>query len=156
MTAIQLDLLIEQGADFSAVFPVGYDITGFASALQIKYAPDYPYAVLTLTTGDGLAIDGPAGTVTATIPKSVTATLKPVRYVYDLKVFGPTCLASRAFQGTACVSPQVTDLVICPPRIVLWDSGGRWDEGLSWDPNGPTMDWDAGENWDAGLSWDQA
>jgi hypothetical protein len=135
MTATRLDITIEQGADYVGSFALSFDLSSYAAAMQIKYAPDYPYAILTLTSANGgLMIDGM--TVTAIIPKAVTATLNPARYVYDLKLFDPECLASRPFQGTVCVSPQVTDLVLCPApaaaaillengSYLLLENGGR-------------------------------
>jgi hypothetical protein len=143
MTAIFLDLTIEQGADYQGVFTIlspdgsPLNLAGYAAAMQIKYAPDYPYAVLTLTSANGgLVINASAGTVTPVIPASVTTTLNPIRYVYDLKLVSPADLTTRAYQGAVFVSAEVTDVVISPPAdegailletngYLLLENGGR-------------------------------
>ncbi len=163
MTATLLDITIEQGADYAGSFPIiapgggPQDLTGYAAAMQIKYAPDYPSAILTLTTANGgLLINAQAGTVTPVMAAVVTARIPPSRYVYDLKVVGPSLLTTRAYQGAVHVSPQVTDIFISPTDVDHWDMGGQWDSGLTWDAAGHLADWDMGGQWDSGLTWDAA
>lgn len=125
MTATRLDITIEQGEDYGTPFTLaGLDLTGYSAALQIK-PQGYPVAVLTLTSADGtLAIDPDAATVTPIIPGATTAALNAGRYSYDLKLRARDGTLTRAYQGDAYVSEEVTDFVITPTYAILLESGG--------------------------------
>lgn len=137
MTATRLDLTIEQGADYDGSFLLGFDPTGHMAVMQLRPYAGYPLAVLTLRSGTGgLLIDGPGRKVTPVIPASVTAALNAGRYAYDLKLTAPSGRVIRAYQGSAHVSQQVTDIVELLPSglaafrledgsYLLLESGGR-------------------------------
>jgi hypothetical protein len=125
MTAIRLDITLEQGADYDGSFSLDFDPTGYGAAMQIKLATGYPYAILTLTTFDGgLVIDGPNKDVIPIIPGSVSAAINPGRYAYDLKLIAPTGRAIRVYEGEAYVSADVTDTPVFAPSTFLLEGGG--------------------------------
>ena len=131
MTATLLDIEIEQGGDYGGSFTVlgpdgqPLDLTGYSAAMQIKLATGFPYAILTLTTlNGGLEIDGPDGVVTPIIAGATTAAINAGKYAYDLKLIAPNFKTTRAFQGAAYVSAEVTDTPAFPPSTFLLEGGG--------------------------------
>ena len=62
--------------------------------------------------------------VTPVIPGSVTAAINPGIYAYDLKLIDPDGKTTRAYQGSAYVSAEVTGISIFPPSSFLLEGGG--------------------------------
>ncbi|AWM37027.1 hypothetical protein GobsT_50710 [Gemmata obscuriglobus] len=115
MTAGIFHFTIEQGTDF--VLPIAYtdadgapiDLTGCAAALMIRRAQDDAAPLVSLSSpGNGIVINGPAGTLLVTIDSSVTATLASGTAVYDLKLTDGLGNPTRLIEGNVTISPAVT------------------------------------------------
>lgn len=116
----EYDLCIYQGATYTRVFtwrqesccgamgsaPAPVDITGYTAAMQIR-AYELSTDVLYDATPD-LVINGPAGTVTLTIPASDTAGFTWWNGVYDLLLTSSTGFATPLVRGTVTIAPRVT------------------------------------------------
>ena len=50
----------------------------------------------------------PEGVITLSLPASVTTTLSPKRYVYDIILTSPGGVKTRVIEGIATVTPGVT------------------------------------------------
>lgn len=114
--AVSYNTIIDQGADwyFTVIYddPNGQpiDITGSTAALQLRSLPSSPNAVLSLATGgDGITIDGEAGTVNIHATAEQTGNIDEGTYFYDLEITAPiTDIVTRLVQGQIVVSAQVT------------------------------------------------
>jgi hypothetical protein len=83
------------------------DITGYTAKMQMRSYPDSPTAVLTLTTGDGITIDGPTGTITLHATATQTGAVNQGPYDYDIEIYQGSSV-TRVVQGQVEVSAQVT------------------------------------------------
>lgn len=108
------DLVIDQFATFKTSFvwktkstnqPV--DLTDYTAALQIRRTPADATALVSLSSGNGIDIDGPAGRVHIEIDAAVTTELVPGRYVYDL-VLTHEDQKKRLVEGVVIVDAGVT------------------------------------------------
>ena len=115
MTATRIDIVIEQGADFSQVFQVTdpaittAELTGASGVMQFRTQYGDPTALLTLTTADGsLSIDAANRAITATTGWAVTEALLLGTGVQDIKILTASAKHRRTHQGTFAVSPAVT------------------------------------------------
>lgn len=121
----RLDLTIEQGTLFNVeieyleddeVTPI--DITGFGARMDIRPRQDSPDGdiILTLNTDNGLlAVDGPNGKVTISVPASTTEALDFDCAVYDLelvRIADPDDVI-RLVEGDVTLSKETTRTV--PP-----------------------------------------
>jgi hypothetical protein len=118
VTAIRLDITIEQGADFDDPFvlptPSPINLTDATAVMQVRTSITDPTALITLSTQDeSLIISG--NSITPFIAGSVTAAFQSGTYVYDLKILQVNGRLFRAFQGDSFVVPQVT--TITPPNF---------------------------------------
>ena len=113
--SVAYNIVINQGTDW--FFNVTYDqpdgtpvnITGYSAAMQLRSFPNSPIAVLTLTTGDGITIDGTAGTLELHATNEQTSAIDEGNYFYDLEITAPgTGIVTRLIQGIAEVSAEVT------------------------------------------------
>tara|TARA_R110000868_G_scaffold73093_4_gene212367 strand:- start:2344 stop:2694 length:351 start_codon:yes stop_codon:yes gene_type:complete len=113
---VSYNTIIDQGADwyFTVIYdnPDGQpiDITGSTAALQLRSLPSSPIYVLSLATdGDGITIDGGAGTVNIHATAEQTGAIDEGTYFYDLEITAPaTTVVTRLVQGQIVVSAQVT------------------------------------------------
>lgn len=116
MAASKLDLIIELGATFTkqlvwksgiALTPV--DLTGCSARMQLRETIDSPQVVLELSTANGyIALGGTSGTISLSIPASVTATISSDKSVYDLEITFPDTTVSKLVYGTVQFIQQVT------------------------------------------------
>lgn len=113
--AASTDLVIDQFATFRSAFrwqtkstgtPV--NLTGYTAAMQIRRTHADATALVSLTNGNGLTIEGTDGRVRIEIPASTTATLTPGRYVYDLVLTDLASKKKRLVEGVAIVDAGVT------------------------------------------------
>jgi len=134
MSAKQLDIAIEQGADYQNLFYVvdssgnPVNITGAIVAMQIRTEIGSPSALVTLTTQDrSIEINGTQGTIALSgLNEVITTALSAGVYVYDIKMLDTTGKTTRLFQGTAAVSPEVTTIILSPGSgDVLLEGGGE-------------------------------
>lgn len=105
------ELNIDQGTDFkfdidltnndgSVINCAGYV---FASSIRKSYYSARPTANLTVTITDSAN-----GAVSFGLTSAQTATIKPGRYLFDVKQTDDAGKKSRLFEGIATVYPQVT------------------------------------------------
>jgi hypothetical protein len=118
--AERIDLCIQQNATFLKQFTwIGWiylqgiptigpiNLTGYTAVMQIRPYPLSP--VILYDASSNLLLGGVAGTITLSIPASVTAGFTWWNGVYDLlATSGDGSYTVRLFQGKVSVSPGVT------------------------------------------------
>ena len=105
------NLTINQGSDFDMTFDIEggvsgdpLDLTGYSASAQLRKSHSSSTAVsFAATTG----VDASFGEVKVSLAATVTANLKPGRYVYDVLVSNPAETV-RVVEGTALVRSGVT------------------------------------------------
>lgn len=111
--------VVPQGATFVAevtfVDPdassMPVDLTGCAARMQARAAvadADPPLYSTDSGVGGHLVLGGTAGTVTLTIPATVTAAWTFTRAVFDLEVELPSGVVHRLVKGELFIDPEVT------------------------------------------------
>lgn len=111
MLSAVTNLVVYQGADFQTTFFVtndngsSFDLTGFDGESLIK--KHYSSAT---SVAMNLIINSPesTGSVTLSISNSVTSTMVPGRYVYDVVLTSPAGFKSRVLEGVLTVVEGVT------------------------------------------------
>lgn len=109
--AYDVDLLIEQGADYAIKVQITddsnepIDLTGFTAQGQMRKhytsSAAYDFEV-------ELFSDVVESYLLLTMANEDTSIVPAGRYVYDVKLTGPDGKVSRIIQGTATVGPEVT------------------------------------------------
>lgn len=109
MAVPAVNIVIEQGTDFSNVFTVTnpdgspLDLTGFNSSAKIKKFPtsakSTPFTVGIITA---------AGQVVVSMAHTVTNSLDPGRYYYDVITISYGGTINRIIEGMALVTPSVS------------------------------------------------
>lgn len=85
------------------------DLTGCTVKMQVRPAPGSSTLILTISTLAGnVTIDGPRGAIAINVPASVTATLVPGLYVYDMDLTESGGGISRLIEGKFEITPEVT------------------------------------------------
>lgn len=85
------------------------DLTGWTAAMQLRTRAESGEALLSLTSpAGGLAIDGPAARITATITAAQSADLPVGRAAYDIRLTAPSGDVYFLVEGTVTVESQVT------------------------------------------------
>jgi hypothetical protein len=121
MSAGIYNLCIEQGATFTRVFTwqtgtpgcppknlVPVDLTNFAALLQIRSTISSTEVLYEASTALGnIVLGGVTGTITLTIPATVTADFNWTRGIYNLNLDSGG-VVTRLIQGAVAVSPEVT------------------------------------------------
>lgn len=115
MAAGKYNFLIEQGAHFNYTLNVTddsgtiTDLTSYTGKMQIKSSTSASTSILELsTTGSYMSITGGTGTVTLSVPNTVTSSLSFDTAVYDLIITSPTGIVTRLLEGSVNLSTQVT------------------------------------------------
>lgn len=110
MSAITINVVIEQGSDFAATFTIKnadgsfLNLTGFTAESKMKksyYTSNSVALNVTFT-------DRSRGMITLSLPAATTTTLTPKRYVYDIILTSPIGVKTRVVEGIATVTPGVT------------------------------------------------
>jgi len=111
MSAITINLVIEQGTDFSATFTIknsdgaSVNLLGFTAEAKLKTS----YYTSSAATPFAVTFaDRSKGVIKLTLTDTVTATLKARRYVYDLVLTSASGVKTRFIEGIATVTPGVT------------------------------------------------
>jgi len=120
--SVELNLVIEQGANFSNTITIAEDdgtpkdLTNFTFDGAIRRSYSSLTAIdLTVGTDDPLT-----GVVTLSMEAADTAELKPKRYVYDVYMTAPgltsgaTGVRTRVVEGIVSVTPSVSRPVVGP------------------------------------------
>ena len=104
-----INISISQGADFSETFVstesngVITNLAGYTGASSMRKHPS-----ASKVTNFSVAIIGSTGEVSISLTSAVTATLKPGRYVYDVRLLSPGGGVSRLVEGQALVTAGIT------------------------------------------------
>jgi len=107
--AIKANIIIDQGADFSATIDVTdvdgdpFDLTNYTVAAQMRKN----YASTTATTF-ATTENGQLGQITLALGNVVTADIEPGRYLYDVEITSQTSEVTRVVEGIVTVTPGIT------------------------------------------------
>lgn len=118
MAAITKNLVIDQGANFSYKFTaykvnfeqdgslsVAASLSGYTIAAKLKTSHTTTAAGVTF---DCEVVSAPSGTFKISLDDSVTVTLEPRRYVYDVMATSNNGTKYKLYEGIATVVPTVT------------------------------------------------
>jgi hypothetical protein len=116
MAASTYDIDLEQGSTYSTVFTytdsnsAAVNLTGFTARMQVRsvYSVTGPAISLTTNGGGGIVLGGAAGTVTVTVSATVSASLVPKNYVYDIELVSSGGVVTKLIRGKMKVLPEVT------------------------------------------------
>lgn len=110
MAARNVNLVLEQGVDFQAVFTIRnnnnapLNLTGYTGISSIRKSPTSSTAYpLTLSFPDLLN-----GKVAVSMGHTATRAMEGGRYVYDVILISPNYYRTRAVQGNVLVTPGVS------------------------------------------------
>jgi hypothetical protein len=110
MAARNVNLVLEQGVDFQAVFTIRnnnnapLNLTGYTGISSIRKSPTSSTAYpLTLSFPDLLN-----GKVVVSMGHTATSAMEGGRYVYDVILISPNYYRTRAVQGNVLVTPGVS------------------------------------------------
>lgn len=115
MSAAKLNLLIEQGADFSQRFiwkdsdqnPI--DLTGYTARMQIREKIESDTVLLELTTENGrITLNQEPGTIDLKINSLDSESLPEGKSAYDLELVSSTNFVTRLLKGGVDIDPEVT------------------------------------------------
>ena len=85
------------------------DLTGYGARLQVRHHYSDAEALLSLSDGSGITINGNTGVLTIEVSDALTSDLPAGRHVYDLEVFqAPSGDVTRLVEGSFTVTPEVT------------------------------------------------
>lgn len=107
------DFTIFQGATFDRTITwrdgngQEVNLTGYTARLQVRDRVGGE-VLLDLSTGDGITLGGPAGTIALAISAVDTAALRFSQAVYDLELTSAGDEVTRLMQGKVLLSPEVT------------------------------------------------
>ncbi len=107
--AIKANLVIDQGNDFAAGIDLVdadgavYNLTGYTAAAQMRknYASSS-------ATSFGASHNSNGGKITLTLSHTVTETLEPGRYLYDVEITSVGGVKTRVVEGIVTVTPGIT------------------------------------------------
>ncbi len=105
--AVQLNIIIDQGTDFSQDFVIKnedgdlYDLSGYSANASLKKHYDAANSVAFGANISGL------GTITLTLNHTTSANLEAGRYVYDI-IISLANNITRVSEGIATIRPKVT------------------------------------------------
>jgi len=104
-----VNIVIPQGTTFSELFTStesdgsATNLTGYAGVSKIR---KYPGA--SDSTSFSVSITGSTGEVTISMASSITQTLKPGRYYYDVYLTSASDVVSRMVEGQALVTAGIS------------------------------------------------
>lgn len=111
MSAARYNLVIDQGSDFAINFTVKEDgsaknLTGYSARAQMRTSKTASSVAATFTC----TISTPSnGTITMSLPNSVSSPLAAGTYVYDLEIFtANNASVTRLIQGSVDLTQEVT------------------------------------------------
>lgn len=109
MATPSINLIIEQGEDFSATFTIlnpDESAASLASYTVVGTLKKHPGSSTGYSFSTTLTVS--TGKVTISLTDSVTSSLTPGRYYYDVFLISPGGSRSKAFEGNAIVNPSAT------------------------------------------------
>jgi hypothetical protein len=115
MAAGNYDLYMEQGATFSLVITwkdssnTPINLTSYTARMQVRRTKQSTTVIVEASTTDGrIVLGGALGTITVTIPATVTDDLDFGCGVYDLEVESSGGQVTRLIEGGVSFSKEVT------------------------------------------------
>jgi hypothetical protein len=84
-----------------------YPLTGCTAKMDVRTNPGAE-AIVKICSGDGITIDEEEGSIYIEIDKTVTATLKPGSYVYDLFITDGGGIAKPFLAGSFNIAAGIT------------------------------------------------
>lgn len=109
MATASINIIIEQGEDFSAIYTVFNPDKSVPDLLNYSVAGTlrkYPGSSTGYNFTTNLTVS--TGTITISLSNAITKTLAPGRYYYDLFLISPGGFRRKAFEGNALVNPSAT------------------------------------------------
>jgi len=124
-----IDLYVDQGANFVAVFPavtddagVVVDLSNFSAVSQMRRS----YFTVNAIELNADITDAANGQITLTLSDEDTSGIFPTRYVYDTMIIdNDTLQRTRVFEGLVTVNPGVSD----KPMTVVINPNDNQDWG---------------------------
>lgn len=113
MTPGKYNFVCPQGTTFSnqlvwAVDDVPVDLTTYSARMQVREKYTSVQKILDLNTENGgISLGGDAGTIDLNINATVSASIVPKTYVYDLELVSSS-VVTRLLEGKFIVTPEVT------------------------------------------------
>ena len=110
MAAVPINLVIEQGTDYSATFTVTKDdgtplnLAGFTGTCKMKKTHSSSATPIQLTLG---YVSRSAGKIFISMTATQTTTLKARRYVYEIVLTSPNNTIGRVIEGLIEVTAGV-------------------------------------------------
>ena len=111
MSVYASNIIIEQGFDFDTTFQLEdtatatlLDLTGYTVESQLRKT----YTSSTAVSFASTVTDATKGKVQISMASTITADLKPGRYVYDVKLITSGGAISKPVEGAALVRAGVT------------------------------------------------
>ena len=110
--AKNIDLYVDQGADFIAILPPVTDTTGtvvnlttYTVVSQLRRS----YATIQAVQLTATISNPTGGVITISLNNSETAGLDPLRYVYDVIIIDSSLIRTKVFDCLIIVNPGVSD-----------------------------------------------
>lgn len=108
MASAKHNLIIDQGSDFNMKLTfrqdgVNMDLTGYNVRAQIRQTKTSPAVTVSFT---GLVVDAPNGVFMISLPASVSSSINPGNYFYDVEIYGASI--TRVLEGKVTITPEVT------------------------------------------------
>lgn len=106
MAVPSVNIVIEKGTDYQEVFTVNnpdgspLDLTGHSGVSKIKKHPES-----TSSTSFNVGIVSSAGQVVVSLANTITSTLSPGRYYYDVIVISSLGKKTKVVDGMVIVNP---------------------------------------------------
>jgi hypothetical protein len=112
----RLDLKCYQGAtfDYSLTWTAAgsaVDLSGYSARMQVRDSYDSATAIVSLTSGTGIALGGTAGTIQLLLDADATASLDGTpntQFIYDLELESSSGNVTRLIEGNFFIYPEVT------------------------------------------------
>jgi hypothetical protein len=114
MSAARLDLVVEQGADWTTKFTwhdssgSAVDLTNYSARLKARPTKGSGTVLVNLTDGGGITLGGAAGTITLAVTAATTAAYDFLRAYYDLELVDAGGIVTRLIEGFLTLSKEVT------------------------------------------------
>lgn len=107
--AIKANLVVDQGSSFSATIDVTnadgtvFNLTGYTVAAQMR--KNYTSSVAVTFSA---AHTNTGGAITLSLLPTITATIEPGRYLYDVEIRSSGGSITRVVEGMVTVTPGMT------------------------------------------------
>lgn len=107
--SIKANLIIDQGSDFTATIDLVdvtdevYDLSNYTAFGQIRknYNSSVSYDFQISTTG-------PTGQLLLSLHRSISSSMSPGRYLYDIEIVSLSGIVTRVVEGMVTVTPGIT------------------------------------------------